>query len=423
MNTLRAKISALVVGAILTVICFALGLLFVVIRPPTYERLIEIKAHNLSVIIRSNSGNAYKALEETTLTGMSETFGIRSEPAEGEISQGMTQSLTLALRELGIDTQLIVNRRTAERHSLIASVALPDGKWLVLPMSMPPPFEELLPFLIVGGLVLVVGLIIIALAVVSRLMRPFALIERSVAKIDLKGDLPVLIETGPADIRATARAINLLSSRLKTAMESRMRLVAAAGHDFRTPMTRMRLRAEFLDEPDREKFLSDINELDYIADSAIRLVQEEIEGCDGEVLRLDCLLQDVVGELKDMQIDASMTEADPVRVIGKPLSLKRAIRNLVINAATHGGGATVSMRRNCKTVVIDIIDRGPGIPEELIARACEPFFRVNEARSPKDGAGLGLAIANEIIKRHHGELTLVNRLGGGLAQRIQMSVG
>ena len=267
---------------------------------------------------------------------------------------------------------------------------------------------------------IVAGTAVVAIAVVYRLMRPFALIEKSLANIDPNGELPVLAENGPADIRATARAINLLSSRLKSAMESRMRLVAAAGHDFRTPMTRMRLRAEFLDDADREKWLADLDELDHIADSAIRLVHEEIEDGNGDAVRLDRLVSDVIAELQELQLDVRATETEPVQVMGKPLSLKRAIRNLLINAATHGGGATVSIRRKCESVLIEIVDNGPGIPEELLARAFEPFFRVDAARSSTAGAGLGLAIAKEIIDRNRGTLILANGVGGGLIQTIEV---
>jgi signal transduction histidine kinase len=124
--------------------------------------------------------------------------------------------------------------------------------------------------------------------------------------------------------------------------------------------------------------------------------------------------------LRELQLDVSAMETEPVQVMGKPLSLKRAIRNLLINAATYGGGATVSIRRKCESAFIDIVDNGPGIPEELLARAFEPFFRVDAARSATAGAGLGLAIAKEIIHRNRGTLILANGATGGLIQTIEV---
>jgi signal transduction histidine kinase len=421
MNTLRAKITALVVAAVLIVIGLAVWLFLVTVpmAPPTFERLVEIDSYHLSVILKSGRENAYKEVAETPFTEAAGMFGIKPEPAGGQVSEGMTRYVRAALQQRGVSTSVIVTRM-ADTYWPVASIEVPGKGWLVIPISIPQPPDEVLPFLIGGIVLIVAGTALVAIAVVHRLMRPFALIERSLAKIDPSGELPVLAENGPADIRATARAINRLSSRLKSAMESRMRLVAAAGHDFRTPMTRMRLRAEFLDEADREKWLADIDELDHIADSAIRLVQEETEDEAGEAVRLDCIVNDVISELQELQFTVAAKETEPVEILGRPLSLKRAIRNLLINAATHGGGASVSIRRKREAVFVDIVDNGPGIPEKLLARAFEPFFRVDAARSSTAGAGLGLAIAKEIIHRNRGTLILANGAAGGLIQRIEV---
>ncbi|MGF1622996.1 MAG: ATP-binding protein [Rhodomicrobiaceae bacterium] len=421
MNTLRAKITTLVVTAVLIVIGLAVSLFLATVpmAPPSFERLVDIDSYHLSVILKSGSGSSYQEVAETPFSGAVGRFGVKPEPAGGEIEEGMTRHLRSALRQHGLSAPVVVTR-TAENYWPVVSIPLPDADWLVIPISLPPPPGEVLPFLIGGIILIVAGTAIVAIAVVHRLMRPFALIEKSLANIDPNGDLPVLTEKGPADIRATARAINLLSSRLKCAMESRMRLVAAAGHDFRTPMTRMRLRAEFLDEPERKKFLADIEELDHIADSAIRLVHEESQGGEGEAVRLDSLVRDVAAELQELQLDVRMEAAEPAHVMVKPLSLKRAIRNLLINAATHGGGATVRFQRKCASVMIEIVDDGPGIPEKLLARAFEPFFRVDAARSSTAGAGLGLAIAKEIIQRNRGTVILANRANGGLIQTIEI---
>ena len=421
MNTLRAKITTLVVGAVLIVIALAVGLFLVTVpmAPPTFARLVEIDSYHLNVILKSGSDNSYKAVAETPFAGAAGKFGIKPEPAGGEVSEGMTWYLQAALQQRNISASVIVTR-TAENYWPVASIEVPGRGWLVIPISIPQPPGEVLPFMIGGIFLIVAGTAVVAIVFVHRLMRPLALIENSLANIDVNGELAVLAEKGPADIRATARAINLLSSRLKSAIESRMRLVAAAGHDFRTPMTRMRLRAEFLDDADRKKWLADIDELDHIADSAIRLVHEEIADSNGDAVRLDRLVSDVITELQELQLAVYAWKTEPVQVMVKPLSLKRAIRNLLINAATHGGGATVSIRRKFDSVFIDIVDNGPGIPEELLARAFEPFFRVDPARSSTAGAGLGLAIAKEIIHRNRGTLILANGASGGLIQTIEV---
>jgi signal transduction histidine kinase len=306
MNTLRAKITTLVVGAVLIVIALAVWLFLVTVpmAPPSFERLVEIDSYHLSVILKSGSDSGYREVAETPFIRANGRFGIKPEPAGGEVSEGMTSYLRSALQQRNISTSVIVTR-TAENYWPTASIELPGKGWLVIPISLPAPPGEVLPFLIGGIVLIVAGTAVVAILVVQRLMRPFALIEKSLANIAPNGELAVLAENGPSDIRATARGINLLSSRLKSAMESRMRLVAAAGHDLRTPMTRMRLRAEFLDDADREKWLADLEELDHIADSAIRLVHEQIEDGKGEAVRLDQLVRDVLSELRVLQLNVS----------------------------------------------------------------------------------------------------------------------
>ena len=236
------------------------------------------------------------------------------------------------------------------------------------------------------------------------------------------GALPVLPERGPAEVRATARALNSLSSRLKRAMESRMRLVAAAGHDLRTPMTRMRLRAEFVeDEEERARWLTDLDELERIADSAILLVREESGKTPPELIRLDQLVGSIGTELRDQNLDVTQTTLQPVTVRASRLTLNRALRNLIINAATHGVRARVEVGGSNGAARIVIEDDGPGIPPDLLGQVFEPFFRADPARR-KDipGAGLGLTIAREIIQRAGGTVSISNRANGGLRQIVEL---
>ena len=198
-----------------------------------------------------------------------------------------------------------------------------------------------------------------------------------------------------------------------------MRLVAAAGHDLRTPMTRMRLRAEFLSETERDVWLRDFDELERIADSAIRLVHECTDASPREDVALDHLVERVAAELRELAFPIEITETQAVRISASPLALTRALRNLLTNAATHGGGGVVSLTRSGNEAILAIDDRGPGIPFDVMDRVFEPFFRVDPSRRQAvPGAGLGLAIAKEIVLRHRGTIELANRPGGGLSQRL-----
>jgi signal transduction histidine kinase len=254
------------------------------------------------------------------------------------------------------------------------------------------------------------------------MVRPLVFLENAIASVGPDGVIPELPEKGPAEVRATARALNSLSARLKRSMESRMRLVAAAGHDMRTPITRMRLRAEFVpDDEEREKWLNDIDELERIADSAILLVREETGAEAPERLRLDKLVESICKELREQDLDVTLVNANPVTVLAGRLKLNRALRNLIINAATHGVRARVSVGGDATTARVTIEDDGPGIPEEILGQVFEPFFRSDPARRQNiPGAGLGLTIAHEIVTRAGGSIQIANRPGGGLLQTVSL---
>jgi signal transduction histidine kinase len=271
--------------------------------------------------------------------------------------------------------------------------------------------------------IITIGVIVAALAVAHQTTKQLKFLQDMAMSVGKDGVLPIVPEEGSAEIKATAKALNMMGASLKKAMDSKIRLVAAAGHDLRTPMTRMRLRAEFLDEQERENWLHDIDEMDRIADSAIQLVQEETVGKGTELVRLNDLVRDVCIELILIKMPVAIAELDPGSVKIAPLALKRALRNLIINAATHGGGAIVSLQVHERHAVVLIDDNGPGIPEQFLDSAFEPFFRVDPARrQPIPGAGLGLAIAKEIVERQGGTLTIENRHPHGLRQTLSFDV-
>jgi signal transduction histidine kinase len=263
----------------------------------------------------------------------------------------------------------------------------------------------------------------VALIVAYQATKQLKFLETMAESVGSDGILPRIPEEGSAEIKATARALNMMGDSLKKAMESKIRLVAAAGHDLRTPMTRMRLRAEFLEDEERAQWLHDLDELDRIADSAIQLVREETVGKGTESIRLDALVRHICQELVLIKLPVEVADLGQVAVKMSPLAFTRALRNLIINAATHGGGAIVSVTSNEGIVFVIIDDNGPGIPEKDLSSAFEPFFRVDPARrKPIPGAGLGLAIAKEIIERQGGTLAIENRHPRGLRQTLSFEV-
>jgi signal transduction histidine kinase len=408
MNTLRVKIALLMVVAIVSVVGLLTAVLFYLLGPPKRLHSLVPIAQQIELLVR--------VVDEG-----SSAIPVVAQPSPGRILPGLTQKLRDALSVRGLDLPVTASR-DGWRAPLVVSIPVSERGWVWLPISdMPPagaPWRGLARWL----LLITIGAIAIAVFVANRMVRPLALLESAVEQVGPDGALPTVPEKGPAEVRATAKALNSLSSRLKRAMESRMRLVAAAGHDLRTPITRMRLRAEFVaDEEERARWLADLDELERIADSAILLVREESGKAPPELIQLDELVGSIGAELRDQKLDVSETTDEPVKVRASRLTLNRALRNLIINAATHGLRARVKVGGANGTARIVIEDEGPGIPADLIDQVFEPFFRADPARRQDiRGAGLGLTIAREIIQRAGGTVVISNRAEGGLRQIVEL---
>jgi signal transduction histidine kinase len=409
MNSLRARIVVTLVSSIICVVVMATATLFWM-RKGHVQKEERERAQLVSegiLLITPLFGDDQK--DRGAL--------LVSSPAAGNPRPDLTSLFQSQLRENGSDLEIVVTQPVGITHP-VASIKFKSG-WLTIPLRNPHHREEILWSLTGWFLLVTIGTVGVALWFAHRITRHLAVLERVAATIDADGILPRLPETGPAELKATARALNTMTARLKNAAESRMRLVAAAGHDLRTPMTRMRLRAEFLDEEDRPLWLSDLEELDRIADSAIQLVREETQRETSRLLRVDEIIGEICRDLASMKASVTIIKMEAVTISSAPLALTRAVRNLVINAATHGGGAFVTVGMENRAALITIDDEGPGIPDQSMSRVFEPFFRVDPARRKAGpGAGLGLAIAREIVERHGGKLTLQNRSPKGLRQKI-----
>lgn len=406
MNTLRAKLVLLLAVVIVSVVGILTGVLLYLLRPPG--------GHHIGPVAEQVLTLARVAKEAPG------ALTISPEPAEGRPKPGVTRWLREALAERGSDLAVTVSR-TDKKGAQVVSIPV-SGGWIIAEVPDLPPPEGGWRVLGMWLALITLGALAIAIFVANRMVQPLVLLEKAIEQVGPDAVMPELPVKGPAEVRVAARALNSLSSRLKSAMESRMRLVAAAGHDMRTPITRMRLRAEFVaDNDDRAMWLKDINELERIAESAILLVREESGKSEAERFRLDTLLSELISELKALDYSASLHGEQPVFVKASRLALSRAFRNLIINAATHGKGARVRMDLDGTQVSVVIEDDGPGIPPDIIGHVFEPFFRADPARRQDvPGAGLGLTIAREIVRRAGGDIRIENGLLKGLVQTVDL---
>lgn len=406
MSTLRAKMALLLVASILSMEALITLAIVYTFRPPTGD-VVGLVAGQLILMERL----ARQDLKATELA---------PRPASGEVDEEQTELYRAAMARLGSDLDIVVTRKvgSTDRRVRAISVRVGSNGWVVTDLYIRAPSD-----LVLWGWF---ALITIAVGTVSvfaayRMSKPLALLESAVEAVTPDGILPELPERGPAEVRATAAALNSLSTRLQRAIESRMRLVAAAGHDLRTPLTRMRLRTEFVGDGDeRALWLKDIEELERIADSAIQLVREESTKTPPEVIQVDDLVRSVAAELRGQNFKIEVADTGKACVKASRLALSRALRNLLINAATHGVRGVVGVTGGA-TARITISDQGPGIAPDLLDQVFEPFFRADRARSQKiPGAGLGLTISREIIRRAGGDIRIANGPSGGLVQIVEL---
>lgn len=304
---------------------------------------------------------------------------------------------------------------------LEASVQLNNGRWLnleVAPRLDPPSFALLL--IPVATMLAIFGSTIIIL--IRHVTRP---IEKLAVAADAFGrgeDVNPVPVSGPAEIRQAIEAFNNMRERLSRFVLDRTKMLAAVGHDLRTPITTMRLRAEFIeDDETRARFLSSLEEMQHMTEAALSFAKEEAAAEPTKTVDLNALVQTVCSDQADMNRDVRYDENGRLLYRCRPNSLKRAVRNLVENAVIHGKCARVSLNGPAKDISITIEDDGPGIPETHMAQVFAPFVRLDESRGQETGGiGLGLAIARSIVRGHGGDIQIKNRPEGGLSATVRL---
>ena len=315
------------------------------------------------------------------------------------------------------------DRRRHRHHqapNVIVSLKLAGGEWLNLESRLlRPSFDLKLPALTWLGL-MGIGLSTVVIIMVRRITRPMAALAAAAERAGRGDAIDPLPEAGPLDVRQTTRAFNRMHVRLKRFIQDRTQMLAAMSHDLRTPITTLRLRAEFIeDEEIRNKILETLEEMQRMTEATLAFVREEAAAEPTRKVDLAALIDSVVVDFADLGHEAAFEPTGPCIYECRPAGLKRALRNLLENAVRYGGKADVSLVEEDDRLLIITEDEGPGIPDGEIERMFQPFVRLEGSRSEDTGGiGLGLAIARSIIRNHGGDINLRNREEGGLRARI-----
>jgi signal transduction histidine kinase len=233
---------------------------------------------------------------------------------------------------------------------------------------------------------------------------------------------PLDARRGTLEVRQTAQVFNTMAQRLHAQFDAQSLLMAAISHDLRTPLARLRLRLETMqDQPQTARCIADVHEMDALIASVLGMLREQHASAAPQRVDIAALAQSLVDDLVEQRAPACITAAPPAGVaivLAQPAALRRVLGNLIGNALGHGGAARVSIELRAGAVHVAIDDDGPGIPADQLETAFEPFQRL--ARADAAGSGLGLYIARDLAQRNGAALTLANRAGGGLRAELAL---
>ncbi|GAB3358498.1 MULTISPECIES: ATP-binding protein [Giesbergeria] len=240
---------------------------------------------------------------------------------------------------------------------------------------------------------------------------------------DLGQDIhrPPLPEVGPLECREASRVFNQMQARICQQLQERDRFVAAVSHDLRTPLTRLRLRAECLGDDAQRRLLSrDIAEMDAMIAATLDHLGGGAQAEPWVLVDVQALIESLADDQQACGHTVTVQgKAVPLRV--QASALRRCMDNLVGNAIRYGGSAQIVLHDTVTALTIEVRDHGPGLPDTELERVLAPFYRVETSRNRHTGGvGLGLAIANDIVQRHRGMLELRNAEGGGLLARVEL---
>jgi len=304
-------------------------------------------------------------------------------------------------------------------------VQIRGGQWVIFDHLRPLQLAGWPYPLLVDIAVLLTAVILLSLFAVRWVTRPLSVLSAAADELGRDIRRSPVPERGPVEVRRAARAFNEMQTRLVRYVEDRTRLLTAISHDLKTPITRMRLRAELLeDETLKGKLVRDLQDMENMTNATLDFLRGLEVNETSQPIDLMALLESVQSDAVETGQPVSLQGNVSHFFAGRPQALRRCLENLIGNAVRYGKQAAVSVEDSGATITIRVRDAGKGIPENQLEKVFEPYYRLEEARSQAGGGtGLGLGIARNIATLHGGTLTLRNRPEGGLEAVLSLPRG
>jgi signal transduction histidine kinase len=346
---------------------------------------------------------------------------------EGQADRALTTSAAraaaAAIQAALRDREVAVREMAGDPKHIQAMMHLRDGRPVTLDIHLSlMPLAFWLPVVLAIQLLLLVGC---AWFAVRLAIRPLTRLAHAADALDPNKTGPRLDEKGPTEVAHAANAFNAMQDRIAAHLAERMRMLGAISHDLQTPITRMKLRSELMDDsPDKDKLAQDLDEVERLVREGLAYARTA-HGVLEKPARLDlcAFLDSLVCDYQDTGKPVSLDGSCATPLLTRPHALRRLLGNLIDNALKFAGAAEVQVRtREDGGVTVSVMDRGPGIPEDKLQDVLQPFFRLEGSRNrDTGGTGLGLAIASQLAAVAGGALRLYNREGGGLCAELRLA--
>jgi signal transduction histidine kinase len=304
------------------------------------------------------------------------------------------------------------------RHARVVLLAaqLDDGIWLDARLLAPGPDPWLIHRLLLATVTLFLLVFGAAWWIARRLARPLRDLTRAAESFEGRRPAEPVMPSGPSDVRRAVEAFNAMNRRTLALLDEKDRMLGAIGHDLRTPLASLRIRAENMGpDEERERLVATVEEMAATLEDILTLARTGRAREPVRLVDLAALADAVVEEYRELGRPAAFMPSPRAVLAVQPNLLRRAVRNLIDNGVAYGGGAAVAVAERAGEIEIGVEDDGPGIPADRLAEVLEPFRRLDSSRNrDSGGAGLGLAIAQAVAQAHGGRLDLANRPEGGL---------
>ncbi|MBF0423386.1 MAG: hypothetical protein HQL73_10380 [Magnetococcales bacterium] len=378
----------------------------------------QMTAQESPPIVSDNDESLRRQLEHLIAEPRARVVAVRMTEPDWNHQQGSLHRLLYAV-EVAI---IRLMHDTVMDQELQAWVDLPAGHRLFLSTHPADNHVPLFRHATISVSIMTGAILFFSLIITRHLTIPFARIVRAADTFGQDVYAVPLPEEGAVEIVSMARAFNRMNRRIREFVEDRLRMIAAISHDLRTPLTKLKLLAEFVgDETTRARLVATMDEMEAMLTATLSLARDATTMEPKQRVNLSSLLLSICENLRDIGHTVSFLETDKQPCLCRPLAMKRAMTNLIHNALKYGGSARVFLDRKGEWLSVVIRDPGPGIPEEQWDNVFKPFLRLEPSRSPDTGGvGLGLTIAASVIRDHDGTIIFAHPPEGGFEVRVQL---